>query len=304
MEQASLPWALSEILWSNSQLRPEDIKNILRYVQEGEERDVLKKYQGALSLWAEHTQDTKQKIILTLDGRDTAGKWSNIKRVTEQLNIGRYGTKAFPWIPSAEEKLWDNWFKRYEKFFPEDGKMRFFDRSWYNRAGVEAAMGFCTQAEYDWFMENVNRFEKERIIDLWYDYLKIYLSITKNTQKKRLKIREKPRKAWKSSPIDAVAQEKWSYYTLAKKKTLELTDSAHAPWIVLDSNEKQLSAIEIIKAVVGTTHEVRKMVENDLSIDLSPNTDIRRTAQQELELMQQRWEIPTKKTDFKFHIPE
>ena len=291
---------LSQVL-SQGWFETGEVKRLLKFIQDGEEREFLREYQWALSLWAEHSQDTKQKIILTLDGRDTAWKGSNIKRVTEQLNIWRFGTKAFPGIPSDEEKLGDNWFKRYEKFFPEDGKMRFFDRSWYNRSGVEAAMGFCSQEEYDWFMENVNRFEKERIIDLWYNYLKIYLSITKDTQKKRLKIREKPRKAWKSSPIDAVAQEKWWYYTLAKKKTLELTDSEHAPWIVLDSNEKYLSAIEIIKAIVGTSDEVRRMVENDLSIDLSPNTDIRRTAQEELKLMQHRWEIPTKKTDFKFH---
>lgn len=146
-------------------------------------------------------------------------------------------------------------------------------------------MSFCSEEEYNWFIQNVQGFEKERIIDAGYDFLKIYLSIKKETQERRLKLREGPRKAWKSSPIDAQAQEKWGYYSLAKQRTLELTDSAHAPWIVLDSNEKFLSAVEIIKAIIGTSSEVRKMIENDLSIDLSPNKKVRRTAQEELKKM-------------------
>ena len=99
-------------------------------------------------------------------------------------------------------------------------------------------------------MTHVNGFEKEEIVDKGFDFLKIHLSITKDTQKERLNRRKHVRKRWKSSPIDAQAQEKWGFYTLAKQKMLELTDSAHAPWIVLDSNEKFLSAVEIIKAMV------------------------------------------------------
>lgn len=85
--------------------------------------------------------------------------------MTEYFNNSRYNIKAFPGIPTAEERFQDNWFKRYEKFFPEAGEVTFFDRSWYNRAFVEAAMGFCTEEEYNWFMKNVNDFEKQQIID-------------------------------------------------------------------------------------------------------------------------------------------
>jgi polyphosphate kinase 2 (PPK2 family) len=146
-------------------------------------------------------------------------------------------------------------------------------------------MGFCTQEEYDWFMQHVNTFEKERIINTGYDFLKIYLSIGKDIQKNRLKARENVRKRWKSSPVDAQAQEKWGQYTLAKWQILEHTDTEHAPWIILDSTQRFLSAVEIIKAMIGTREEVRSLIEKDLSIDLSPNTEIRRNGTQELERM-------------------
>lgn len=218
-----------------------DLNDLIKISKEKKELNFLNDYRWALSLWAEHTMDTKQKIIVALDGRDTAWKGSNIKRVTEYFNNSRYSIKAFPWIPRPEERFKDNWFKRYEKFFPEEGWVTFFDRSWYNRAFVEAAMGFCTKEEYNRFMKNVSDFEKQRIIDEWYDFLKIYLSVTKETQKLRLKNREQERKRWKSSPIDAQAQEKWNYYTLAKYNALKNTDTEHSPWIILDSNKSEFS---------------------------------------------------------------
>ena len=276
---------------------------LLEMIQDWEERAFIEEYQWALSYWAESMKDTQQKVIITLDGRDTAGKWSNIKRVTEQLDIRRYAVKAFPGIPTDEEKFEHNWFRRYQAFFPQEWGVRFFDRSWYNRAWVEAAMWFCTEEEYNWFMTHVNGFEKEEIVDKGFDFLKIHLSITKDTQKERLNRRKHVRKRWKSSPIDAQAQEKWWFYTLAKQKMLELTDSAHAPWIVLDSNEKFLSAVEIIKAMVWTSHEVRKLIEKDLSIDLSPNFEVRRTAEQELERMRKAGQIPSDK-EFQFRVVE
>lgn len=270
--------------------------------READTIDTLNQYRSALSLWAEHTNDTKQKVIITLDGRDTAWKWSNIKRVTEYFNWKRYKTNAY-WIPEIDEKIDYNWFKRYVEDFPRKWQVAFFDRSWYNRAWVEAAMWFCTQEEYDWFLQNVLNFENEQILDQWINFLKIYLSVTKTTQKHRLYLREDVRKSWKSSPIDKVAQEKWNYYTLAKAKMLELTDSETSPWIVLDSNEKWLSAIEIIKALINTTSEVSKIVEKDLSIDLKPNKSIRRTAKEELARMKKNWDLKAMKQEFHFRVP-
>lgn len=276
-------------------LPDEIVQQLLKDYEKGEEVRFLEEYQWALSLWAEHLQDTKQRVIVTLDGRDTAGKGSNIKKVSEQLNNQRFGVTAFAGIPTTEEKFKYNWFDRYAASFPKEGKVQFYDRSWYNRAGVEAAMGFCTQEEYEWFMTHVNQFEREQIIDEGIDFLKIYLSIGKKTQKRRLKAREDVRKRWKSSPVDAQAQEKWRDYTLAKEQILRHTDTAESPWIVLDSTQRFLSAVEIIKAMIGTREEVRKMVENDLSIDLSPNEEIRRTWAQELARMEEEGQIPLDK---------
>ncbi|MBF0913765.1 polyphosphate kinase 2 [Candidatus Gracilibacteria bacterium] len=272
-------------------------KQIETIIRERKELDFLNNYRGALSLWAEYTQDTKQKIIVTLDGRDTAGKGSNIKRVTEYFDIKRHNEVAFG-IPTAKERFEDNWFKRYQKYFPKPGEVTFFDRSWYNRAGVEAAMGFCTEEEYNWFMANVSEFEKTQIIDKKIDFIKVYLSITKETQKFRLKRREQDMKRWKSSFIDKQAQEKWNYYTLAKANILKMTDSEYAPWMVLDSNEKWLSATEIIKAIINTSEEVAKIISKN--IDLTPNPKIVRTAEQELERMQQAGDLDKMKPNFKF----
>jgi len=290
VEQALRLWGLTE----------KDIARVLWDVAAQADREFLKEYQSALSRWAEYMNDTQTKVIVTLDGRDTAGKWSNIKRVTEQFNNSMFWVTAFPWIPSQKERDGDNWFQRYEEYFPKWRMVRFFDRSWYNRAWVEAAMGFCTEQEYNWFMENVSDFERDRIIWKWYEYLKIYLSITKQTQKDRIDIRNAtPRNPWKSSEIDAQATEKWWYYSLAKQRILEQTDSDHAPWIILDSNKKFRSAVEIIKAMIRTNDEVRSAVESELSTDLSPDLEVRRTASQELEIMRERWEID-KKSGFKF----
>ena len=263
----------------------------------------LNEYRWALSLWAEYTNDTKNKVIVTLDGRDTAWKWSNIKRVTEYFDIKRYDVNAY-WIPSSEERINYNWFNRYMNDFPDEWKVSFFDRSWYNRAWVEAAMWFCSKEEYVWFMKNVNQFEKDQIVDMWIDFVKVYLSITKSTQKERLQWRESARKRWKSSIIDAKAQEKWNSYTRAKYKMLELTDSEHSPWLVIDSNKKFLSASEIIKAIIRTSDEVSKMVKKDLSIDLSVNKKVARTASEELKRMKQTDDFEKMKSEFQFREEE
>lgn len=268
-------------------------------VREKRNMDFLNRYRWAFSLWAEYTQDTKLKIIASLDWRDTAGKWSNIKRVTEYFNTKRFTPYAFE-IPTPEERFEDNWFQRYADCFPDEWKLSFFDRSWYNRAFVEPAMGFCTEQEYNWFMENVWKFEKERIIDQDIELIKIYLSINKPTQKERLVSRDTKMKWWKSSQVDQQAQEKWNYYTLAKKNVLEQTDFDYAPWLVIDSNKKFLSSSEIIKHIISRNKEVKKLIESQLDIDLSPNPKITRSGAQELKRMHKNGELDRAKNGFQF----
>ena len=142
-QEEKLDKYLFQMFWLNS-------KQIETIIRERKELDFLNNYRWALSLWAEYTQDTKQKIIVTLDWRDTAGKGSNIKRVTEYFDIKRHNEVAF-WIPTAKERFEDNWFKRYQKYFPKPGEVTFFDRSW--------------------FMANVSEFEKTQIIDKKIDFI-------------------------------------------------------------------------------------------------------------------------------------
>lgn len=262
----------------------------------------LNKYRDWLALWEEYTKDTKDKVIVTLDGRDSAWKWSNILKVSQDLPRGRYTNKAFD-KPEREEKFEYNHFIKYVNFFPwKNWWITFFDRSWYNRAWVEAVMWFCTEYEYNWFMENVNEFEKTQIIDQSIKFIKVYLSIRKNTQEERLNNRrERIRKRNKMSSIDQQAQKKWNYYTLAKARILELTDTEYAPWTVIDSNEKWDSAVEIIKAIINTSDEVSKIVSNNLWLNLKKNNSIVRSATDELIRMRETWDIEKMKQNFKFH---
>lgn len=281
------------------QLTWRSIEELIVLVWEDDANKFLNEYREALALWEEYTRDTKNRLIVTLDGRDTAWKWSNIKRVTYDLPNARFLVKAF-WKPEIEERFEYNWFERYKRYFPwEKWWITFFDRSWYNRAWVEAVMWFCTEEEYNWFMSHVNQFEKDDIIYKWINFVKVYLSIKKHVQKERLERRsEKIRKRHKISPIDQQAQEKWNYYTLAKAKILELTDSPS--WLVIDSNERFLSVVEIIKAIINTSDEVSKLVSNELSIDLNPNPKIARTSMEELKMMEKRWDLKAMKQKFKF----
>jgi len=275
------------------------LEELIALSREDDTLKVLKTYRDWLALWEEATRDTKDRVIVTLDWRDTAWKWSNIKRVTYDLPNARFTVKAFP-KPTAIEKFEHNHFMKFMPYFPwENGWITFFDRSWYNRAWVEAAMWFCTEEEYNWFIQNVWEFEKDQIVEQGIKFIKVYLSVTKSTQKERLDLRkQRIRKRYKISPIDQQAQEKWNYYTLAKAKMLELADSDVAPWMVVDSNEKWLSAVEIIKAIINTNDEVSNIVWK--KVDLTPDKGVVRTAKQELSRMKKLWEFKNMKGTFHF----
>lgn len=287
----SLEQKIKELFWIDISWK--SLKDIKRYLNDWLTEDELNKYRDLVAkAWIIAIRENiKDRVIISVDWRDAAWKWSNISRVIKDLAIKRFWVKAFD-IPTDEERFEDNWFQRYIKFFPELGKIRFFDRSWYNRSGVEAAMWFCTLEEYNYFMENVVPFELREIFEKGFKHLKIYLSVTKETQKDRLKKRnDKPRKNRKSSSIDRVAPEKRNDYTLSKFLTLSRTNHKDSPWIVLDSNEKFLSSIEIMKAMIATNARLLEIIQNDLDVDLSPNLEIRRTAQQELILMRENWDL-------------
>ena len=182
-------------------------------------------------------KDTGQKVILLFEGRDAAGKGGTIKRFTEHLNP-RSGKVIALEKPTDEERgQW--YFQRYIKHFPTNGEMVLYDRSWYNRAGVERVMGFCTPNEYLEFMRETPNLER-MMANSGIKLFKYWFSVTRDEQLNRFKSREiDPLKQWKLSPIDRASLDKWDAYTRAKKAMFFYTDTADSPWIVIKSNDKK-----------------------------------------------------------------
>lgn len=264
------------------------------------EEKLLKLYRDALWEWRKIIKDTKQRVIVTLDGRDTAWKWSNIWRVTHDFKNDKYFKEKAFWIPTDIEKIDFNHFLKFVPYFPwEHWWVTLFDRSWYNRALVEAVMWFTSQEQYDWFFENVVDFEKKQISKKWIDLIKVYLSIPKHVQEERLMLRtQRPRKHHKMSPVDANALKFRDHYTFAKKNMLESTDTEVAPWHIIDSTNKNLSAIEIIKLIIKTSEEAVSVLWN--RVNLEQESNIYREWSQELIRMDHNWDFESMSSELNF----
>ena len=187
-----------------------------------------------VQLWA---QETGEKFVLIFEGRDAAGKGGTIKRFTEHLNPRQARVVALN-KPTWEEK--GQWFfQRYIEHLPTVGEMVFYDRSWYNRAGVERVMGFCEPWEYLEFMRQTPDLE-QMLVRSGIRLYKYWFSVTQNEQKRRFESRANdPLKQWKLSPIDKQSLGKWDDYTEAKEAMFFYTDTADAPWTVIKSNDKK-----------------------------------------------------------------
>jgi polyphosphate kinase len=196
----------------------------------------------------EWVKETGERIAIVFEGRDTAGKGSTIKRFTEYLDPKGYRVVALG-VPTEEEKK--NWFARYERYLPKPGEIVFFDRSWYNRAVVEPAMGYCTEAQYKDFMNNVNDWEEELIKD-GIILIKFWFSITKEKQQKRFELRQKsPLKYWKFSPNDAKVVNKWDLITFYKNAMFNNTSTTKSPWVVINSNDKRIGRLNAMRYVLS-----------------------------------------------------
>jgi len=184
------------------------------------------------------------KLLVILEGRDTAGKDGTIKRITQHLSPRETRVVALSKPSDRQEREW--YFERYSRHLPASGEFVIFNRSWYNRAGVEKVMGFCTHKEYKSFFGEVESFEK-MLTDAGFIVLKYYLDISKEEQLKRLKDREKdPLKQWKISPIDGKAQEHWKDYSEARDTMLKKTNFIHAPWFIVNAEHKDDAHIALI----------------------------------------------------------
>lgn len=195
-------------------------------------------------------KESGQKVVMLFEGRDAAGKGGTIKRFMEHLNPRGARVVALE-KPSEEEKgQW--YFQRYIKHLPTDGEMVLFDRSWYNRAGVERVMGFCEPSEYLEFMRQTPDLER-MLVRSGIRLFKYWFSVSQEEQDTRFMRRETdPLKQWKLSPIDKVAREKWEDYTEAKEAMFFYTDTADAPWVVIKSDDKKRARLACLQHFLST----------------------------------------------------
>jgi polyphosphate kinase len=186
-------------------------------------------------------KETGQKIIIICEGRDAAGKGGTIKRFMEHLNPRSARVIALEKPTDQERGQW--FFQRYISHLPTDGEIVFFDRSWYNRAGVERVMDFCSPMEYLEFMRQCPELER-MLVNSGIKLYKFWFSVTREEQRRRFKAREiDPLKQWKLSPIDKASLNKWESYTEAKEAMFFYTDTADAPWTVIKSTDKKRARI-------------------------------------------------------------
>ena len=217
----------------------------LRYVRFERE---LKKLQVEMIKLQNWTSEKNKKIIIVFEGRDSAGKGGAIRRAIQNLNPRKLKVVALPKPTKTEQGQW--YFQRYVEHFPRNGDIVFFDRSWYNRAVVEPVNGFCSAEQYENFMGYVNDFEK-MITDDNIILLKLYFSISKETQKKRFnEIKNSPLKKWKFTEVDSKAQDFWDEYTKYKDKMFKKTNTKVAPWNIILADRKTDARISAIKLVL------------------------------------------------------
>jgi polyphosphate kinase 2 len=190
-------------------------------------------------------KDAGQKIIVLFEGRDAAGKGGTIKRFMEHLNPR--GARVVALDKPTEDERGQWYFQRYVKHLPTAGEIVLFDRSWYNRAGVERVMGFCTEQEYLEFMRQAPVFE-QNLVHSGIHLIKFWFSVSREEQRRRFQEREShPLKQWKLSPIDAASQDKWEEYTKAKEAMFFHTDTADAPWTVIKSDDKKRARLHALR---------------------------------------------------------
>jgi len=212
-----------------------------------------------------YIQSNEKKVLIIFEGRDAAGKGGNIKRFTESLNP-RYSKVVALMKPSEIEK-WQWYFERYISHLPNAGEMIFFDRSWYNRAGVEPVMGFVGKRDYEKFMDDVVVLEK-MLTRAGIKIIKFYFSVSKEEQAARFQERRtNPLKQYKLSPIDQFSQKLWDRYTLAEYLNFSQTHSEHAPWTIVKSDNKEVSRINAIKYLLSQFDYPDKIDSKYLKVD-------------------------------------
>jgi len=222
----------------------------------------LLKLQAELCSVQDWVQATGQRIIIIFEGRDAAGKGGTIKAITERVSPRVFKVVALP-APSDREKT-QMYIQRYMAHFPAAGEVVIFDRSWYNRAGVERVMGFCNEEQHRRYLKLCPFFEKQ-IVENGIILLKYWLEVGDKEQERRFRARiDDPVRQWKLSPMDLPSRERWYDYSRARDQMLDATDTDFAPWNIVDSNDKKrarLSLITHLLAQIPYEKQPRKKVK-------------------------------------------
>ncbi len=208
----------------------------------------LRRLQGELCQLQEWVKHKGLRVIIIFEGRDAAGKGGTIKAITERVSPRVFRLVALP-APSDREKT-QMYIQRYMAHFPAAGEVAIFDRSWYNRAGVEHVMGFCTKEQHKLFLERAPEIE-EYIVQGGIILLKFWLEVSDEEQAKRFAARiEDPLRQWKLSPMDLPSREKWYEYSRARDMMLDATDTKHAPWTIVPSDDKKRARLNCIRHIL------------------------------------------------------
>ena len=221
--------------------------------------ELLEPLQEELATMARWAQHAGKRVLVLFEGRDTAGKGGAIKALSEHLNPRQCRTVALPRPTERESTQW--YFQRYVAHLPAAGEIVLFDRSWYNRAGVERVMGYCTQAQYTAFLQQAPRFER-MLVDDGIVLLKYWLCVDQTEQEQRFAERHAdPLKGWKLSPVDLEARRRYAEYTRAREDMLAATHKAHAPWTLVDFNDQRRGRLTLIRDLLDRLPDVPVAVD-------------------------------------------
>lgn len=260
--------------------RQEELVKVMVKKENIEYEKELHKLQIELLKFQNHVKETGLKVLMIFEGRDAAGKGGTIKRITEHLNPRGARVVALSKPSDTERTQW--YFQRYTQHLPSAGEIVLFDRSWYNRAGVEPVMGFCTQEEHKGFLREVPKFET-MIANSGIIFFKFYFSVSKDEQAKRFRERKTdPLKQFKLSPIDEKSQEMWDQYTIAKYSMLLASNNPRCPWTIVLSDNKKKARINTIKHILRNVDYPEKIKNKHLETD----DKILRSGKEEIEIME------------------
>ncbi len=267
---------LQQLEAENKRLKKSNRKAIQRYRRE----NALSPLQAELIRMQQYLEESQTRMIILFEGRDAAGKGGTIRRVTRYMNEKHYRIVALSKPTQTQMSQW--YFQKYVAKFPRGGETVLFDRSWYNRAGVERVFGFCTDKEYNDFIHGVSGFERD-LIRQGTILVKLYFSVTKEEQARRFERRKNdPLRQWKLSEVDLQAQDRWDDFTNQKYEMLKHTNTTHAPWVIIRSDNKHLARMNAMKVILNAVPYER--LNPDL--DFVPDPEIVISGARELELME------------------